>query len=141
MFELRACPVKGWSGAGTGMAKLAKPTGLNGRQDFLRIQRNGRKLRGRHVLLLVERGEDPKSARVGFTVSRRVGKAVARNAVRRRLREIVRTRPSMMWPGFDHVIVALPSARDVSARVLQEELSCLFRRARPRRPVKDSSSP
>jgi ribonuclease P protein component len=49
------------------------------------------------------------SSRFGFVVSRRVGKAVVRNHVKRLLREIVR--PMLVKPGWDIVIIArIPAA-------------------------------
>jgi ribonuclease P protein component len=48
-------------------------------------------------------------SRYGFTVSRRVGKAVVRNRVKRRLREIVRQTP--LTPGWDIIFIArVPAA-------------------------------
>lgn len=46
-------------------------------------------------------------ARLGFTASRKVGNAVARNRARRRLREAARhVMPGRVVPGFDYVLVA-----------------------------------
>ena len=47
-------------------------------------------------------------SRYGFSISRRVGKAVARNRVKRRLREILRTTP--IKPGWDIIFIARPAA-------------------------------
>lgn len=48
-------------------------------------------------------------ARVGFTVSRKVGNAVARNRARRRLREVARlTMAEGALPSADHVFIARP---------------------------------
>ena len=44
--------------------------------------------------------------RVGITVSKKLGKAVVRNRVRRRLREVYRLHESRFLPGWDIVIVA-----------------------------------
>lgn len=44
-------------------------------------------------------------ARVGFTVSKKVGNAVERNRVRRRLREVVRAASGMTRPGYDYVVI------------------------------------
>jgi len=57
------------------------------------------------VLQARDRG-DGGPARVGFTVTRKVGNAVTRNRVRRRLREAVRlTMPPLARPGFDYVVI------------------------------------
>jgi ribonuclease P protein component len=61
--------------------------------------------------------------RVGFTVSRKVGNAVVRNRVRRRLREVARLEiPGQARPDLDYVLVGRQAAlaRDFSA--LRQEL-------------------
>jgi ribonuclease P protein component len=53
--------------------------------------------------------------RVGFTVSKKVGNAVVRNRVRRRLREVVRlSPPARMIAGFDYVLVGRRRALEIS---------------------------
>jgi len=44
-------------------------------------------------------------ARIGFTVSKKVGSAVERNRVRRRLREVVRAAADLTRPGHDYVLI------------------------------------
>lgn len=69
--------------------------------------------RVRHPLLGVGfRPNGLEYSRVGFAVGKRVGNAVTRNLVRRRLRVITRLTP--LRPGFDIVVTARPDA--VSAR-------------------------
>ena len=52
--------------------------------------------------------------RVGFTVSKKVGNAVERNRVRRRLREVVRLAPQAgMRPGYDYVLIGRRSALEL----------------------------
>ena len=62
------------------------------------------------------------AARVGFTVSRKVGNAVQRNRVRRRLREIARSVfPDQARPDLDYVLVGRQAAlsRDFAAMRLE----------------------
>ncbi len=61
--------------------------------------------------------------RIGFTVSTRLGKAVKRNRVRRRLREIYRLNESRFVPGTELVVVA--RARAVTATYRQLESAFL----------------
>ena len=78
---------------------------LRKRAEFLAVRR-GEKRRGRLFLLeVLERGDDAPP-RVGYTVTRKVGNAVQRNRIRRRLREAVRlTAAGDMAAGSDYVIV------------------------------------
>lgn len=58
---------------------------------------------------------------LGFTVTTKVGKAVTRNRVRRRLREIYRLHEAQLKPGFDMVVVARARAAQVSYGRLEAE--------------------
>ena len=57
--------------------------------------------------------------RVGFTVSSKLGKAVVRNRVRRRLREIYRLHLGELKPGVDMVVVARTRAVTADYRKLE----------------------
>lgn len=65
--------------------------------------------------------------RYGFVTSKRLGKAVVRNKVRRRLREIVRNLPAL--PGWDVVLAARVPAAAADFRPLREAVVRLFSRA------------
>ena len=66
--------------------------------------------------------------RYAFAISRRVGKAVTRNLVKRRLREVLRQ--SALLEGFDIVIVARPAAATSDFQALKAELTALLQRSR-----------
>lgn len=73
--------------------------------------------------------DDAGPCRVGFTVSKKVGSAVERNRVRRRLRELVRRNGApLLRPRCDYVLVGrrVALSRDFSAMV--EELSSALKR-------------
>lgn len=57
-------------------------------------------------LVLYARPNRSQSNRVGITVSKKLGKAVVRNRVRRRLREVYRLHEDRFAPGWDIVVVA-----------------------------------
>jgi ribonuclease P protein component len=103
------------------------------RGAFLEIQQAGRKLGGGALLMFVHpqrRQESIGPARFGVTVSRRVGNAVTRNRLKRRLREIFRRNPSWFTDGKDYVVVARPQAARLSSSVLAGELERLCTRSR-----------
>ena len=58
------------------------------------------------LLVLYARPNRTGGNRVGVTVSKKLGKAVVRNRVRRRLREIYRLNEDRFTPGWDIVVVA-----------------------------------
>jgi ribonuclease P protein component len=61
--------------------------------------------------------------RVGFTVSKKVGNAVIRNRVRRRLREIARqVIPGQARPDLDYVLVGRQGALERDFAVMRQEL-------------------
>ena len=104
---------------------------LRKRSEFLTVQTHGRRSKGRHVVVLclsqtIETRLD--TPRLGITVSKRVGNAVTRNRVRRRLRELFRTGRAELPQGCDVVVVAYPSASAVDARVLEADLRRTLRR-------------
>ncbi len=68
-------------------------------------------------------------SRFGFAVSRRIGKAAARNRVKRRLREIVRQRQNNIRPGYDLVFIARRPIVKASHPDLVAAVETLLRRA------------
>ena len=71
-------------------------------------------------LALYARGNGRKENRLGLTVSTKVGCAVVRNRVRRRLREIYRLNEDRICPGYDVVIVARVRAAGSSCQQLEK---------------------
>jgi ribonuclease P protein component len=98
------------------------------RGAFVEIQREGRKLTGTAVLMFVHPQRRPHRARLGITVSRRVGCAVVRNTVKRRLREVFRLHPDWFAAGSDYVLVAKPAAAHASYVELASEVERLSKR-------------
>lgn len=90
--------------------------------------RRGEKRRGRLVLVEALARGDGLPARVGFTVTKKVGNAVVRNRVRRRLKEAVRVHAvEDMASGHDYVIVGRIDVLGVPFEELGQELSKRFR--------------
>jgi ribonuclease P protein component len=87
-------------------------------EDFRAVFRAGRRYGNRLVALYVlARGDEP--SRVGYTTGRGIGKAVVRNRLRRRLREIGRRWEKQLGTGRDFVLVARPEAVEADFAVLK----------------------
>jgi ribonuclease P protein component len=96
---------------------------LRQRADFLAAADGSRAPVSGFVLQARDRREDGP-VRVGFTVSRKVGNAVERNRVRRRLREVVRHAPqSAMRAGHDYVLIGRRTALDLPFQRLADDFS------------------
>jgi ribonuclease P protein component len=83
---------------------------LTKRADFLACARARKAVTPGFVLQARRRdadGADPGCIRIGFTASKKVGNAVARNRAKRRLRALARSvLPRAARPGWDYVLVA-----------------------------------
>lgn len=109
------------------------PERLHSRGAYVQVQTSGRKFRGHKLLLMVAQvAAEPSSdaARMGYTVSRKVGNAVVRNRIRRILKEAVRVEAHKLCRGLDHVVIAHPQAATTPPVELRQELLCLLDRAR-----------
>ena len=92
---------------------LQNLTILTKRVDFLKAAGAKRQSTPAFTLQFRNRQDDTADIRVGFTCSKKVGNAVARNRAKRRLREIARvTLPSHGKNGFDYVLIG---RRDTTA--------------------------
>lgn len=106
---------------------------LRAAKDFERARQQGRSW-GSALLVLHAVHRPEETTRCGFSISRRVGGAVVRNRVRRRLREIVRRRIGVLPAGWLLVITARPPAAEAPTAELTLAVDGLLQRAglRPR---------
>ncbi|MDB5666163.1 ribonuclease P protein component [Cypionkella sp.] len=84
---------------------------MKNRPDYLRTAQGRRQGTGSFLLQGRARGDDQATVRIGFTASKKIGNAVARNRAKRRMRALAREVLSMLArPGWDYVLVAKPEA-------------------------------
>jgi len=111
---------------------LAKANRITSADDYRVIVRRGAKVAGAHTVSYVRSRESGTDARFGFIVSKKVGNAVRRNLVRRRLKAVCHDALVGGVRGVDVVVRALPGAADAEFGTLRSEvLDALARRARP----------
>ncbi len=75
-------------------------------RDFAQIKAGGVSQAGRFLVLAVLKDTDIPAFRFGLITGKKLGNAVARNRIRRRLREIIRAHRSEIQPGFKFVTIA-----------------------------------
>lgn len=86
-------------------------TALKNNYDFRRLYAKGKSAASPFLVIYWRRGRNPGQNRLGFTVGTKVGNAVCRNKVRRRLREIYRLNEEQLVSGRDMVVVARVKSR------------------------------
>ncbi len=99
------------------------PGRLTRRADFLRVAAKGRKAPMPGLVLQALKRGDDAPARLGFTVTKKVGNAVIRNRTRRRLKEaarlLLRDQP---LAGADVVLIGRDATRSRDFAALREDL-------------------
>ena len=112
--------------------RFPKAVRLRRRGEFLRVQAEGRKLYTRHFLLLVAGASEGRPAlppaRLGVTVSRKVGPAVRRNRIKRLVREVFRLDGKALGRLGDLVVIAKRDGDDLDLGTVRAELGSCWRR-------------
>jgi ribonuclease P protein component len=97
---------------------------LRKRADFLAANSGRRASTPGIVLLVRDRGDSDPLKRVGFTVTKKIGGAVVRNRMKRRLRALARELlPAGGFPGSDHVLIGRSGGIERDFSLLRGELS------------------
>ncbi len=98
--------------------------------DFRRVYQKGFRVSGPYFAAFCLRGEPGPGPGIGFTVPRAVGKAVARNRLKRRIREAVRRQLGQLEPQWEIVINPRRAALSAEFRDIQQEVERLFSRCK-----------
>jgi ribonuclease P protein component len=102
---------------------LAAPGRLKRRAEFLRAAARGRKAAMPGVVLQAVQREDQGPARIGFTVTKKIGNAVIRNRTRRRLKEAARlVLAASAVSGVDLVLIGREATRTRDFAELQADM-------------------
>ena len=109
--------------------RFPKSARLSRASEIARLKREGISFHGKLVVLSVLKVEPESEIRIGLITSRRVGGAVVRNRVRRRLREIVRSVRPQMQRGWHLVIVARAAAAKAEFAALRADVLFLLQRS------------
>lgn len=110
-------------GSGLRVLSVGRPA------EFQRVVSDGGRHQGRYVLLFVRRS-GRGVIRLGVSASGKVETKVARNRLRRLLREAARREKDVLGPGFDIVLIAKASAAGRGLDEISADLRGLFARVK-----------
>ncbi len=100
---------------------FSKEERLRKRREFLDVYERGDKIQSTYfVLYMLENGRPYH--RLGITISRKIGRAVVRNRIKRRLREIFRANKQAISPHCDLVVNAKRAAARARNQQIQEDI-------------------
>lgn len=94
---------------------------IKNNRDFVTIYSKGRRFVSPYLVLYKLRGTEGK--RIGITVSKKIGKAVVRNRVRRLIRQALYVNYAALKDGYDYVIVARVRANTADYKTIEKNLS------------------
>lgn len=104
---------------------FSKANRLRKRADFLRLSKDAAKVHANNFLLIYKPGATAGS-RLGITVTRKVGSAVCRNAIKRQVREYYRHHRENLTGTWDLNVIAKHQAAGQAPAALQRSLAQLF---------------
>ena len=103
---------------------------LHLQHDFKRVFQTGRKLAHPAIFIYIGRRPDElETRRLGLVTSRKLGSAVERNRLKRRLREIFRLSKHDLSPAIDVIFVPRPGACGLNYEALRSAVLGLFAKA------------
>ncbi|WP_076829903.1 MULTISPECIES: ribonuclease P protein component [unclassified Frankia] len=105
---------------------LPRGSRVRTKSDHAILGRSGRRIRAGSIVVHSMHTDVDSPPRAGFVVGRRVGNAVVRNRVRRRLREQTRSRLPLLPPGTAVLVRALPEAATATSADLGRSLDSAF---------------
>lgn len=100
---------------------------LKKNNGFRRVYTSGKSVATPHLAMYYKKNRLGRN-RLGFTVGTKVGNAVIRNRVRRKLKEIYRLHEQELKCGYDIVVVARVRSRDADYWTLEEDMLRLLKK-------------
>lgn len=97
--------------------------------EFQRVY-SAKNVNGNRTFTLFYKKNGLDHPRVGFTITKKVGNAVTRNRIKRRLREIYRLNFQRLAPGFDYVFVIKKNTQNLSYKDLESSFLHVIKKVR-----------
>ena len=90
-------------------------------REFQKVFHEGQSFANRKFVVYVLKKEQPHF-RVGISVGKKIGNAVARNAVKRKIRASLFSRKEQIEPTVDFIVIARPSVSNLSSQEVYSNL-------------------
>jgi ribonuclease P protein component len=121
--------------------KFSRSARLSRSSEFRLVKASGKSWTGKYLVLAILMRDTEEPARIGIIATKRLGNAVSRNQVRRRIREIFRLNQHRIKKGFWVVTIARLSAAKAAFDELQRDWLRLVERASILAPGSHGSHP
>jgi len=95
---------------------------LKKREDFKKLYKRGHCVRNRYLSMYILTRGDNNGVRIGFNISKKIGKAVVRNRIKRILKEIFRNTETEPAANLDILCIAKKTICNVSYNILKEQV-------------------
>ena len=92
------------------------------------VYKKGKSAACRSMILIFAKNRDHQ-LKVGFSVSKKIGKSVVRNRCKRRMKEAFRQEIPRLSPDFHFVVIARPALTECSFADVRRDLRYLFKKA------------
>jgi ribonuclease P protein component len=102
---------------------------LKSRESYKYIFLNGKKLRGKGNIIFVIKNSSLDDIKIGIAIDKKLGKAVKRNWIKRRIRAVCTDLIIQMNRGFLVIIKPMPGNGTMNLEELKSELVVLFKKA------------
>ena len=103
-------------------------TSIKENREFMFLYRRGKSLDADCIIMYFRKNRN-KGLRLGITVTKKLGKAVIRNRIRRRIRESFSANSSGISPCYDIIFVARSKAAKVSYAEINSAMRYLLHKA------------
>ena len=95
--------------------------------NYKKVYNNKKSIANRHLVFYTLKNEN--ESRIGFSISKKVGNAVIRNKIKRRLREISRLNAYQIKDGYDIICIVRVYAKDIDYNTLNNSFLHLVKKA------------
>jgi len=101
---------------------------LKKNREFKQVYSYGKSIASSYLVLYWYPNDGAKN-RYGFSISKKIGKAVVRNKLKRRLKEIIRHKENKVKTGYDIIIIARKHVNRLEFQRLRKDLIKLYKKA------------